>query len=128
MDVIQNHARDRSANYAGYWGGTVEKCNCTSQLPLGKPVRQVKIHSGDKTSLSDPKQESRKIQMGSCVHEASQNRHNSPTDQYPGNPDASAELVQQEIARYLKYEIAPEEYARHQPELLARESQLLIHR
>ena len=35
--------------------------------------------------------------------------------------------MQQQIAWYLENEIAPKEYARQQSELLARDSQLLIH-
>ena len=35
--------------------------------------------------------------------------------------------MQQKVARYLENEIAPEEYARQQSKLLARDSQLLIH-
>ncbi len=65
--------------------------------------------------------------MSCCSREASQHRYDSPTDQYPRNPDASAEPVQQQIAWYLENEVAPKEYARQQPELLARDSQLFIH-
>src|SRR6516165_2477408 len=66
--------------------------------------------------------------MGGRSRKASQNCHNPPTDQYSCNPDTCTELVQQQVARYLKNEIAPIEYARQEPELLASDSQLLVHR
>ena len=35
--------------------------------------------------------------------------------------------MQQKVAWYLEKKIAPKEYARQQPELLARDSQLFVH-
>src|SRR5579859_2437143 len=99
-----------------------------SQLSLGEPVHQIEIHPGNKPCLSYTEQKSQKVQMGCCPHEASQDCHNSPTDQYPRNPDTSAKLMQKKVARYFKNEIAPKEYARQQSELLACDRQLLIHR
>src|SRR5262249_49331869 len=99
---------------------TVEQRDCMSKLSLREPVRQVKIYTGNKPSLSYTEQEAQDIKMRCCPHKPSQYRHNSPTDQYPRNPDASTELVQEQVARYLKNKIAPKKDARQESELLAR--------
>src|SRR6266568_6211345 len=62
------------------------------------------------------------------VHEAGQRGQNSPGYQDAGNPDASPNLVQQQIAGNFKEEIAKKENPYQQSELLARDGQFLVHR
>src|SRR5215467_11083193 len=97
------------------------------KLSLPKPVRQVQKDSRKISGFSHSQQKTQNIKMGWRCHQARQHCHNSPTDQYPRNPDASANPVQQKIAWYLEKKIAPKEYARKQPELLACDSQRFVH-
>ena len=62
------------------------------------------------------------------LREAGQHRHNSPANQYSGDPDPRSDLVQQQIARDFKEEVAKKENPEEQSELLASDCQLLIHR
>src|SRR5207247_10269403 len=62
------------------------------------------------------------------VDKASQHGHESPRNQNPCNPDAAAELVQKQVAGNFKKEIAQKEDTGDQTELLAGDSQLLVHR
>src|SRR5215471_6886782 len=98
-----------------------------SQLPLAEPIRQVKIDSGSVSGLSHPEQKPQDIQLGSCSREARQHCHYSPAKQYPCNPDARSEFVQQQVAGYFKNEVAKKEDSREEPILLAGDSQLLVH-
>src|SRR5215471_18404345 len=61
------------------------------------------------------------------MHEAGQGCQDSPRNQDPRNPDASSDLVQQEIARDLEKAITKEEHSGCESELLAGHRQLLIH-
>jgi hypothetical protein len=62
------------------------------------------------------------------LHQAGKCRDSSPTKQYPRDPDASPDLVQQQVAGNFKYEIAEKEDTEDQSELLARDGQLFVHR
>src|ERR1700674_753834 len=62
------------------------------------------------------------------VHETGQHRHNSPANQYSGDPDPRSDLVQQQIAGNFKDEVTEEENPEDQSELLAADGQLFIHR
>ena len=62
------------------------------------------------------------------VDKASQHGHESPGNQNACNPDAAAELVQEQVAGNFKKEIAQKEDTGDQTELLAGDRQLLIHR
>src|SRR6266542_4765401 len=97
---IQTNGRDpgshRTAGCRVCWlqdGGTEQSAG-VSKLPLAKPVRQIEHDSGKESGFSHPQQKAHNKQVDSCFHEASQHRHNSPTDQYPCNPDTRSELVQ----------------------------------
>ncbi len=62
------------------------------------------------------------------MHQASDRRHNPPADQYSRDPNASSDLVQQQIAGDFKYEVAEKENAEDQSELLAGDGQRFVHR
>src|SRR6267143_3535812 len=62
------------------------------------------------------------------VHEAGQHRHNSPANQYSGDPDARADFVQQQIAGDFKDGVAEKENPKEQSVLLAADGQLFVHR
>jgi hypothetical protein len=128
VGVIQNHTRKWSADYAGYRNSGQEQGNGMTQLTLATPVRQIEKDSGKVPGLSHPQQKPHNIQVEGCLHEASQHCHDSPTDQYPRNPDTRSDLVQQQVAGYLKNEVAEKEYSREEPELLASDSQFPVHR
>src|SRR5215469_15643619 len=98
------------------------------QLPSLKPVRQVEQDSRKVSGFSHPEQKPHHVQVGGSLHEASQHCHDSPANQYPRNPDPRSDLVHQKIAGYLKNEITPKEYSRQESELLACDSQVLVHR
>jgi hypothetical protein len=65
--------------------------------------------------------------MSGCTREASQYCDDSPTEQYPGNPDTRAELVQEQVAWYFENKVAKEEDSRKESILLAGKRQLLVH-
>jgi len=62
------------------------------------------------------------------MHEAGEGSQNSPSNQDPRNPDASSNLVQQEIARDFEKAIAKEEDSGCESELLAGDGKVLVHR
>src|SRR5881392_1200841 len=62
------------------------------------------------------------------VDKASQHGHESPGNQNACNPDAAAELVQEQVAGDFKKEIAQKENPGDQTELLAGDCQFLVHR
>jgi len=59
---------------------------------------------------------------------AGQHRHNSPANQYSGDPDSRPDLVQQEVAGDFKEEVAEKENPEEQSVLLATDGQLFVHR
>jgi hypothetical protein len=59
--------------------------------------------------------------------ESCQDRYDPPSDQYPSKPDSRTELVQQQVARDLKNEIAEKEYSRDESKLLACDRQFFVH-
>ncbi len=61
------------------------------------------------------------------MHEAGQSSQDSPSNQDPCNPDASSDLVQQEIARDLEKAITKEEDSGRESDLLAGHGQFLVH-
>src|SRR5215813_6828270 len=65
--------------------------------------------------------------MGGCSGEACKHRDDSPTDQYPGDPNTRTDFVHQQVAGYFKNEVAKEEDSRDQSKLLAADSQFLVH-
>jgi hypothetical protein len=62
------------------------------------------------------------------MRETSQSSYGAPDDQDARNPDAGADSVQQQITRDLEQEVAKKENTADQSELLAGDSQVLIHR
>src|SRR5215813_11782406 len=47
--------------------------------------------------------------MGGCSGEACKHRDDSPTDQYPSDPNTRTDFVHQQVAGYFKNEVAKEE-------------------
>ena len=62
------------------------------------------------------------------MDEPSKSGQNSSRDQYPRDPDASSDLVQQEIAGDLEKAVTEKENPGCESELLAGHRQLLVHR
>src|SRR5215471_17543101 len=98
------------------------------QLPLAKPVRQIKEDAGNVTGLGYSEQKPQNVQVERRSREAGQDSHNSPANQYASNPDTSADPVHEQIAGYLEDEIPEEEDSCQQSILLAGDGEFLIHR
>ena len=62
------------------------------------------------------------------THKPGKRRHKSPANQYPCNPYARSDLVQQQIAGDFENEVAEIEDPKDQSKLLASDRQFFIHR
>src|SRR5262249_28722839 len=61
VDMVKNYTRKGSAEHACDRIGSTEQGNCIGQLPLAKPVSQVKQDSWDIPCLSYSKQKTQSI-------------------------------------------------------------------
>src|SRR5208283_5258644 len=94
---------------------------------LPEPVGEVEDHSGEESRLGDAQQEAHDVQVRNGVGKCGGSGDNAPGDQDAANPDAGADLVQEDVTANLEEKVADEEDAGQQAKLLGRDGQLLVH-
>src|SRR5579864_5822038 len=119
MNMVQNETGNRSAHNRCNWGGHNQKRKGSCLFPSGKPIRQIQNDSREIPCFSYTKKEPHNVQLVDGVHDATECRYYAPGNQDAGNPDASPEFMQQQIARDFKDKVAKIENPKHQSELLA---------
>jgi hypothetical protein len=97
-------------------------------LLLTKPIGQIQNDSRKKRSFGYSEQKTNDVKLSDALHETGGHSHNAPTEQNSGDPDARPDLMQQEIARNFKDDIADEENPGYEPKLPTGDSQFLVHR
>src|SRR5712692_8241973 len=128
MCVVQNHTGKRSAQDTGNRQSGHKKSDCVRSLLLTKPIGQIQNDSRKKPSFGYSEQKTNDVKLSDALHETGGHSHNAPAEQNAGDPDACSDLMQQEIARNFKDDIADEENPGYEPKLLAGDSQFLVHR
>ncbi|MOA23536.1 hypothetical protein D3C78_1441630 [compost metagenome] len=85
-----------------------------------EPVVEIEDDPGEEAGFADAEQEAQHIEHGAGLDveerrqgrgEGHGHRHHGPGDHDPGDPEARAEAVQQQVAGNFEDEIAPEEHA-----------------
>ena len=128
MRVVQDNTRNWSAQDTGNRQSGHKKSDRVRSLLFTKPIGQVQDDSREKPSFGHSKQKTNDVKLSDALHETGGHCHNAPAEQNAGDPDARPDLVQQEIAGNFKEDIADEENPGYEPELLASDSQFLVHR
>src|SRR5262249_54537382 len=127
MDVIQDQARNWSAQHIRDRHGSHKQRDHLRLFALPEPIRQVQNDTWEEASLGNAEQEASGIQLQHALHGSSKYCYDPPTDQDAGNPNPCSDLVQEQIAWDLKEEVPAKENAREQSELGTRDGQGGVH-
>jgi len=76
-----------------------------------KPVGKVEDHTGEKAGFGNAEQQTRYVELNWGVDESGERRDDAPSDDDAADPDACANLMQNDVARNLEGEVAEEKYA-----------------
>src|SRR5450631_3746548 len=127
MHSIQNEAGKRSAENAGERQTGKEQRDGLSLFALAKPVGEIEDDAGKVAGFREAEQKTQDVQLGDAVNEAGEKRQAAPSDDDAGEPDASTELMEQQVAGNLENEISEEENSGEKAELLAGDAEILVH-
>jgi len=94
---------------------------------LSKPVTEVQDDSGEVAGFGYSQQKTNQVELMQFVNQASATRQHSPPQQNAGDPDARADLMEQQIAGNFQDDIAQEENARREAKLSGGDTQLAVH-
>eukprot|EP01022_Parablepharisma_sp_SALTPOND_P014695 TRINITY_DN2018_c0_g1_i2.p1 TRINITY_DN2018_c0_g1~~TRINITY_DN2018_c0_g1_i2.p1 ORF type:complete len:1935 (-),score=514.39 TRINITY_DN2018_c0_g1_i2:42295-48099(-) len=129
-DARQLHdgARQGRAQCNGNRGGGHEP-GCRDRSLLGRePQRQVQDDAREEARLRHAQHEAQDIEAVRTDGKGRNGRDQPPGHHHPRNPDARADLVQDQVGRHFKQEVADEEQPSAQAESGRRQAQLLVHR
>src|SRR5271169_2719384 len=125
--VVQYDAGNGCTDNAGDRQAGDEERGSLGHVALTEPVGEVQDNSRKISGFGQAQQESHDIELVHVLHKTRQSSDKPPTEQDAGDPNASADLVQQVVAGYFEKEIAEEEDAAQKAELLAGNRQVLVH-
>src|SRR5205085_8822593 len=85
-------------------------------------------HAGEEARFGEPEEKTQGEKADRSANERKPARNQAPGHHYAGNPAPRADPVEDQIARHLQYEIAPEERTGSKPENIRAQSEILVHR
>jgi hypothetical protein len=97
-------------------------------MPVGEPIGEVQYKTGKEACLGKTEQEPYGHEAIGADREGGTTRDDPPGDHDPRDPEAGADLFENEIARHLEQDIAPEERARSHAVPCRIEADVLVHR
>src|SRR5262249_41077968 len=112
----QQHSRQGPANETGHGNRHHERTNRTRTMVAWIPVAQVINHAREEAGFCNTQQEPENIELRWCADEHHRGGDDSPAEHDSGDPSASADPMQYEIAGDFKQAIAEKEYAGTEPE------------
>jgi hypothetical protein len=124
---LQQRARDDSRNRVGARHREEQGGNDTGAIFRGEPIGKVQDHAGKETRLRHSQEKAQREEAHGSDHECHDRRGDSPGDHDTGDPDASARLFEDHVARHLEQEITEEEYAGAPAVDVVRKSEILVH-
>ena len=111
----QQRLGDRRANQHGDGCRRHEERAGLGTLGRRNPVGQIQHHAGEEPGLGDAQQDAHRVEAPLSDDEHHRHRDEAPHDHDPGDPDASADSLQDQIARYLEQAVAEKEETAAQP-------------
>src|SRR3954454_2147165 len=90
-------------------------------------VREIEDHSGEKASLGKAQTKPQAEEADRPLSEGKGARNNTPGDHDAPDPEPRPDFFQDQVARHLKQEVAPEECAGSEPVNVAAEPEILVH-
>src|SRR5436305_13197381 len=97
-------------------------------MPVREPIGEVQYETGEEAGLGKTEQEPYGHEAVRADREGGTTRDDPPSDHDPRDPDPRADLFENEIARHLEKDIAPEERARSHTVPGRVEPDILVHR
>src|SRR5260370_15980917 len=92
-----------------------------------KPVAEVKNDSREKAGLRKTEQEPEDIKTDRASSKSHGDRHQSPRDHHPADPETCSHFVQDNCGGHFEDEVAKEEDARTKAEHLRRQADIFVH-
>ena len=95
---------------------------------VGEPVGEIQHKTGEQPRLGETEQEAYRHEAVGAGRESGAARDDPPGDHDAGDPDARADLFEDDVARHLEQHVAPEERAGRHAVPRRVEADILVHR
>ena len=108
---LEQERRDGRADHAGEGGGGHKLGDGAGALFRGEPEGEIENHAGEEASLTDAEQKAHEKERVWAFDEAHTGGDNAPRDHDAGDPEARADLVEEQVAGQIEETLAKEEDA-----------------
>ncbi len=124
---LEEPRRHRRAGRHRHWQRQGEPRHDAAAMPVGKPVGEIEDDAGKEPGLGDAQQKPHGGEAPRPDAEGGEAREQAPGQHDPRDPQPRADFLEDDVARHLEDDIAPEEGARRHAVDGGIEPQLLVH-